>query len=217
MRGLIKTIEALGSRRTYRSIADVENNHGQLLKDHADQNNPETNTRQSQSTQRTSTTEGQLYFIALDSLDRLEIQFVPKIELNRRTNMANIQIIGRNNPKYQYLSGENTMNLQLDFHATKEDRTDVINKCRWLEHLTFNDGYRRPPQKVKLVFGNLFRNEVWIVKNVSCKLDNFHRESGFLPQQAYVEVTLALDPETNLTWEDVRSDGGNNNLGVNRG
>lgn len=217
MRGLVKTIEALGSVPTYTSIADVENRHGNLLKQHSYQNNPVTTNRQSEAQIKSSTTEGKLYFIALQTLDRLEIQFVPKINKSRNANYANIQVIGRNTPRYQYLSGESTLNLELDFYAQQEDRRDVIDKCNWLEHLTFNDGYITPPQKIKLVFGDMYKDEVWVVKRVDVSYENFHKGFGFLPQQAYVNLTLALDPESSLTWEDVRTDGGNNNLGVSRG
>lgn len=217
MRGLVKTIEAIGSVPTYTSIDDVKNRHGELLRTHADQNNTVANNQESEARIKSSTTEGKLYFIALQSLDRLEIQFVPKLQMSRNANYANIQIIGRNTPKYQYLSGQSTMSLELDFHSMNEDRKDVIDKCRWLEHLTFNDGYETPPQKIKLVFGDLFRDEVWLVRRVNCDLQNFHKPSGYLPQQAYVSLELMLDPESSLTWEDVRSDNGNNNLGVSRG
>lgn len=155
-----------------------------------------------------STTEGLLYFIAVDSLHRLEIQFVPDISVARRPLIAGLYVIGRNTPKYHYLGGETLINLKLDFHAAQENRQDVIDKCRWLEHLTFNDGYSQPPQKVKLVFGDLFRDELWIVKSINYNLSNFHKQYGFLPQQAFANIQLALDPESNLVWEDIRSDGG---------
>lgn len=162
---------------------------------------------------KTTTTEGQLYFVALKSLDRLHIQFVPDLDITRKTDISDIKIVGRNIPQYQYLGGETTLDLKLDFHSMDEDRMDVINKCRWLEHLAHNDGYKKPPEQVKLIFGELFKEQIWIVKDVKYKLSGFNRSKGFLPQQAYADVTLALDLSSNPTWTDVRSDGGLNQLG----
>ena len=165
-----------------------------------------------------STTEGQLYLIAVDTLDRLDIQFVPlKLDLTRRPSIANIQVIGRNTPIYHYLSGETLLDLELDFHAMEENRKDVINKVRWLEHLTYNDGHKKLPQKVILVFGDLYNNDRWIVKSVKSTISQFNKQKGFLPQQATVKIQLGLDPEFNLGWEDVRSDGGKTHLGPTNG
>ena len=164
------------------------------------------NTKQSEASIKSSTTEGKLYFVALTTLDRLDIQFVPELNLGRQANIAKIQIIGRNEPLHQFTGGESTLTFQLDFYAKDEDRLDVIKKVRWLESLTYNDGYKRPAQKVKLVFGDLFTSEIWVVNNVTTKLSNFNREKGFLPQQAYVDISLMLDTETNSAWEDIRLD-----------
>jgi len=165
-----------------------------------------------------TTTEGRLYFIALNTLDRLDIQFVPdKLSIARNPNIATIQVIGRNNPIYHYVSGDTRLTLDLDFHAMEENREDVLNKCRWLEHLAYNDGFDQEPQKVKLVFGDVFRDSVWTITKVNYDLSNFNKQKGFLPQQAYASVELSLDPNFNLGWEDVRRDNGNSHLGPNNG
>ena len=167
------------------------------------------NPKQSRVRTKMSTTEGRLYLVALTTLDRLDIQFVPdKLSISRNPTIANIQVVGRNNPVYHYISGDTNLNLELDFHAMQEDREDVITKCKWLEHLAYNDGYRKEPQKIKLVFGSIFKDEVWIVKKVNYTLQNFHKPSDFLPQQAYVSLELGLDPDANLVWEDIRRDSG---------
>ena len=152
-----------------------------------------------------TTTEGKLYFILVSTLERREIQFVPpELGISRNANIQNVTIVGRNNPFYQYTSGETLLTLQLDFHAKQDDRKDVIESCRWFESILYNDNFDVPPEKVKLVFGDLFRDEVWTVKSCSYKLKNFDKVYGYLPTQAYVDLTLALDPSSNLTKEDVR-------------
>lgn len=153
-----------------------------------------------------TTTEGKLYFVSVkDTNDRLEIQFVPPdLSISRNPSIQTIDIVGRNNPLYQYSGGATELAFELDFFAQEESREDVIKRCRWLESFTFNDGYENPPSQVKLVYGQLFRDEVWIVKSVKYKLSLFNKVKGYLPQQAYVSVVLALDPKSNLKIEDVR-------------
>lgn len=149
---------------------------------------------------------GQLYFIALNALnERMEIQYVPdELNVTRQPDIEEIKIIGRNNPKHHYSGGTTKLQLKLDFCAQTENREDVIKKCRWLESLCYNDGYTVPPSKVKLVFGKLFRKEVWVVRNVSYQLTQFEKPTGWLPIQAYVTIDLSLDTKTSLRISDVR-------------
>lgn len=152
-----------------------------------------------------TTTGGRLYLIALKSLQKLEIQFVPpSLDFNRAPTIEEIAIVGRNNPLHHYIGGRTTLDFELDFHSDTADRTDVIKKCRWLEALGYNDGYQKPPEQIRLVFGKLFRDEIWIVKNVSYRLVQFDKPSGYMPIQAYVKLSLALDPKQNLRLIDVK-------------
>jgi hypothetical protein len=151
-----------------------------------------------------STTNKKLYIIAVETGDRLDIQFVPpELTVSRNPNIGVVQIVGRNTPKYHYLSGETTISFELDFYADEETRGSVIAKCRWLEALTHNDAQKEPPQNINLVWGDLFRDEKWIVRRCKYRLSGFHKEKGMLPQQAYVNLQLALDPDYNLSWDDV--------------
>lgn len=147
-----------------------------------------------------------LYFTALKSLERLEIQYVPtELQLKRSPAIAGVAVVGRNNPKHHYLGGTTDLSLELDFHSNETDREDVISKCKWLESLAYSDGFENPPERVRLTFGSLFRNnEVWIVSNVSYTMSLFDAKKGYLPKQAYVKLTLSLDTESNLKLEDVK-------------
>ena len=142
-----------------------------------------------------NTTQQRLYFILVSSPEsRLYIQFVPpELNIQRNSSVQAVQIVGRNNPLYQYTAGEKLLSFQLDFYADEESKMDVINNCKWLEALTYNEGYSKPPERVKLVWGDLFQDELWIVKTVNYKLSLFDKEKGFLPRQAYVDISLALD------------------------
>lgn len=163
-----------------------------------------------------------LVIVCLDSKggeERLPIQYMPtELAFSRTPKYAEIEIIGRNTPQYHYTSGVTQLTLQLDFHAEQENRDDVIKKCRWLEHLAYNDGYNKKPKNVVLIWGDLFINHVnynlWIVKNVSYKLSQFQsgyldannsiQQLSYLPNQAYVSLTLEVDAKDNLLWDDIR-------------
>lgn len=151
-----------------------------------------------------STTGGRLYLTAINSLEKLEIQYVPKeIVLDRNANIADIVIVGRNNPIHQYTSGDTTLTLELDFHAEEESREDVIRKVRLLQSWMHNDGYSKPAEIVRLTWGKLFKaNEVWVIKRAPAKFSNFNPSKEWLPQQAYVSLTLALDTSENLKKRD---------------
>src|SRR5690606_14511421 len=141
--GLIRDIQKanrLSKEARPRDLQQLQSKELNEMQSYANENNPIKATANN-SRVKSTTTEGRLYFIALTTLDRLDIQFVPdEINISRNPTIASIQVIGRNNPIYHYISGETTLNLQLDFHAMHENRQDVINKCRWLEHLAYADG-----------------------------------------------------------------------------
>lgn len=153
------------------------------------------------------TTDGRLWIVPEREIDqKVEIQFVQNtIEWARNANIQTITIVGRNNPLYQYTSGETVMSFVLDFLAQDEDRKDVITRCRYIESLAANDGYSRPPQRIRLIYGDLFKsNEMWVIKNVKYSLSNFNRAKGYLPQQAYLTLDMVLDTKQNLTSADIR-------------
>ncbi len=152
-----------------------------------------------------TTTEGKLFMVLVSKPEhRLEIQFVPpELSIQRQASTQSVQIVGRNNPLYQYTAGERLLNFKLDFHADEEDRTDVIQKCRWLESLAYNDGYANPPERLFLSWGSLFTTELWVVKGVNYTLSQFHAEKGFLPCQAFLDLSLALDVDTDIKKSDL--------------
>lgn len=152
-----------------------------------------------------NTTDGKLYFVLVSRpSQRLQIQFVPaELSIQRNSSTQAVQIVGRNNPLYQYTAGEKLLSLQLDFYSDEENRQDVIRNCEWLEALTYNDGYARPPERVMLVWGDLFQSQLWTVKSVQYKLSNFDKVYGMLPKQAYVDISLALDNRIDTKKSDL--------------
>ena len=152
-----------------------------------------------------STTQGKLYFIALGSLERLEVQFVPEeLQLSRVPSVQQVEIVGQNLPKLQHQGGERRLSLELDFYASDENREDVITKCLWLESLTYRSGVDTPAERVRLVFGKLFNRDVWMVKSVNYRLKQFDKKYGFLPCQAYVAIELAHDGASEMKASDIK-------------
>lgn len=151
-------------------------------------------------------TEGLLYLTALRSLDRVDIQFVPKeLDLNRTSDYAEIAIVGRNNPLYHYVGGSNTLTLDLDFYAEDENKEDVIAKCRQIESWSMNNSYQQPPENIRVTFGQLFKpNEIWLISSCPVKYSNFDKVKGFLPRQAYMTLELQLDTKMNRRSIDVQ-------------
>lgn len=154
-----------------------------------------------------SVTEGRLYFVEIETKERLEIMFVPdKLERDRIPAIAPIKIVGRNNDKYHFTGGETVLSFRLDFFSEDENREDVYEKCMWLESLMYNGVGNEPPSRVQLVFGGkMFKKDIWIVERAKAEYSLFHKQQYYLPQQAYVDVVLKLDPKTNLRNHDIRN------------
>lgn len=153
-----------------------------------------------------STTQNELFIVELSKpFEQMKIQFMPE-ELNwsRTASISSAVVVGRNNPYYQLTGGEDKLALKLDLYAEQENRQDVIDRVHWLQSLTMNNGYAGPVRNIKLVWGDLFKREVWVVLDVRAQLSQFMPQAGMLPQQAYVELSLALDPKKNRTIADVR-------------
>lgn len=154
-----------------------------------------------------TTTSGQLYIVELlEPFERLEFQFVPEpISWDRQPDLAPIPIVGRNNPRKHYTGGEDRLSFQLEFYADEEDRDDVRRKVMWLRSLTYNDGSNAPIRNIKLVWGTLFRHEVWVVSKCAFQFMHFDSRYGYKPLHARVDLTLDLDPIENLRLQDVRN------------
>lgn len=154
-----------------------------------------------------TTTGGKLFFTALKTLEKLEIQFVPKsLDWNRSAELGEVKVVGRSNPLYHWSGGSKDLVLELDFHSATEDRQDVLNKVSWLEALACSDGYAGGQEQVHLTYGTLFKgSDIWLVKGIKTNFSLFDPLNGMLPRQAYVSVELVLDPTSNLLQKDIKT------------
>lgn len=148
-----------------------------------------------------------LYLIAIDTPDveRLQIQYTPlEISYGRKANVANIAIVGRNEDLHHYVSGSTSMSLSLDFYAIEADKEDAKRKIKWLESMLYSDE-GRPPSRLKVVFGQLFRDEIWILTDLSVKYSVFEPASGFLPRYAVADLSFVRDTDFDLSSTKIRN------------
>lgn len=145
------------------------------------------------------------YLTAIRSLEQIKIDYLPKsISPNRSSDIADLKIIGRNNPVHHYLSGSNTITLDLDFYAKEKNREDVIKKCRMLESWAVNDGFDKKPEQVRITLGSIFKFEdLWVIDSIVTDFSNFDAAYNFLPKQAYVKLSLKLDTPKNRKRRDI--------------
>jgi len=146
-----------------------------------------------------STTREKCWIVSLEEGGRrLAIQYVPNEFLwTRKPAISEVQIVGRNVPKHHYTGGKKELKFELDFYSVVEERDDVIEKVRWLESLTYNDGPSADIERVKVIFGTLYKDEVWVIQDVESNIQFFEKEN-FLPQQAFVNLTLLLDAASTI-------------------
>lgn len=137
-----------------------------------------------------STTDEQAYIVSLETRERLPIQYIPQqIDWERQAHEQAVNIVGRNIPYHHFTGGERSLPLKLDFFAVAQLRDDVLEKIRWLEALTYSQGIGTTSQRVKVIMGELFRDEVWVVKSVKPRIKQVERRT-FYPVQAEVDVLL---------------------------
>jgi hypothetical protein len=164
---------------------------------------------QEQSIKKQTPKPSNIHLVNLDEPDRtigkLKIQTVPlNLSVTPTTQWAVIPVLGRNLPRYQYTGGETKIRFQLDWYSVTPLRDDVIDRCRWVESLSRSDGWNAPPPRILLIFGDLFKNQTWVVESAPYELSLFDKEWGMLPRQAYQELTLMQVSDTNITHFDIK-------------
>ena len=147
-----------------------------------------------------------------NGIEKLAIQSIPlTLGVEPTANWAAIPVLGRNNPFYHYTGGEDTLAMTLDWYANIPDnswsdkyRSEVIERCRWVESLSRSDGWDRRPPRVQLIWGNLFFNTLWIVTSAKYELSLFDRGNNMYPIQAYQQLLLKKVVDHNTTMSERR-------------
>lgn len=151
-----------------------------------------------------------LYLIDTFSGERLKLPFVPReLKYTPESKWKAIASMGRNSPLYHYTGAEDTLEFEIDWFANKEDRTDVLKACKWVEALSKNDAYNNPPPLVILHWNEvMFSDEefsLWIVHAAPYRLLDFQAHKKMLPQQAYQQVTLKRATASNMPGNKILS------------
>lgn len=147
--------------------------------------------------------DGQLYLINMETLERLEFQYhQDELAIERQTNHAALAVMARNNPLRHYTGGDTTLRLTLDFYARQADLQDVKDRVNFVMRLAHNRGIGQPPPLVKLVWGELISDRTWVVQNPTPRFSIFDRTRGWLPRQAFVDLTLAAADTDDVTAND---------------
>lgn len=148
----------------------------------------------------------QPYLVDLVTLERLVFQSIPtSIKYNPESNFQAVASAGRNNPKYQYIGSEDILSFNLSWYAEVDAKTDVIQKLKWLESLTKNNGYDEKPHLVQFSFGDMYRDSKWLVTAAPYEISLFDRVDGMFPKLATSELTLKRVTIINRTRTDILS------------
>lgn len=149
-------------------------------------------------------TKGQIYIVNLTTLERVEAQYCPlQVTGTRTAKLAEIGIPARNNPQYQFVGGAEEISIRLDFTAEDTTREEVIKKINFLRAFTFADGRTKPAPFAKIVWGDMFKNDRFIIKSVAYDFNLFNQDFNFNPDLGICTLTLAFAPEKNTTLADI--------------
>ncbi len=149
-----------------------------------------------------------LYIIAIDSPDVnfLQIQYSPfTINYSRQAKVQSLAIVGRNSDVHQYTGGATKLSLSLDFYATDNLRLSAKESIKWLESMQYSNE-DAPPSRLKLNFGNLFQDEIWILQTMNATYSVFEAAFGWMPRYATANISLIRDESTNLFANNIRKE-----------
>lgn len=153
--------------------------------------------------------EGTIQSVEIPTWPR-EISFRPESQFVALTS------IGRNNPHYNYVGSEDTLEFNVDWYTTDNERLKVLNSCRYLESLTKANGYKKRPPLVKIVWGKddvVFKKYKWILVSAPYTMTEFQsfykdsngnvKSASNLPHQALQTLTFKKVVTRNVESTDI--------------
>jgi hypothetical protein len=151
------------------------------------------------------------YLVAIDRPgESIAIQFsLPDIGERRNGGFDEVEIVGYNDPKQQYVGGTLEISFTLDFFVTQRNRRDALQRARTLRSWTYGEGFRKPPSRVQLFYGSTFVNYIWVIKTLNINMTQFTRTGmrgapNTMPESVKVEITLVPAPERDILPSAVR-------------
>ena len=159
--------------------------------------------------------------------NRVKAQWLPnELSYSREAKLESVAVVNRSNDMQLHTGGNSSLSINFEFVAAKffeklgsartsassqaegqqlvQDiksyiETTVVKPARYLESLAFG-------QKVKLIFGELYQNEVWTVSRIETTFsENTSLSFGHLPLKASVKVSLLQDPQASILPSDLRN------------
>ena len=96
--------------------------------------------------------------------DFLDLMYVPdSIKVKRDMKSSAIEIIGKNLPYYQFMSGERLVEFECYF-SNLQAGNDAIKAAAWLESLAVMDDFKSGVPMVYLSFGELFKGLTFVIR-----------------------------------------------------
>jgi hypothetical protein len=159
--------------------------------------------------------------------NRIKAQWLPNdFSYNRDAKLESVAVVGRSNDIPLYHGGNSGLNVTFDFVAvkffemlgmartqakSKEEgqqmvqevksyiENTVVKPTKYIESLAFG-------QRIKLIFGEFYQNEVWKIAKVDVLYSEFAGIAfGHLPIKASAKVSLVLDPKQSILPIDLRN------------
>jgi hypothetical protein len=162
-------------------------------------------------------------FLGDKALKTIEIPTWPReIQYRAESQFVALTSIGRNNPHYNYVGAEDSLEFNIDWYTTDNNRAQVIENCRYLESLSKANGYENRPPLLKIQWGEddiLFKHHKWILVSAPYTMREFYGKyqtnktqgadiqtltGSNLPHQALQTVTFKRVTTHNLTTSDIR-------------
>ena len=121
----------------------------------------------------------------------IELQHRPiEIEASPESTWAAIKSMGRNNPMYHYIGGEDSLHINTSWRIPGIPGEPsfnpywVINRCRLLESWSKANGYISAPPILSIEWGNsdIFRGSLWILTSATYRLTSFNDKTIVIPR-----------------------------------
>lgn len=151
-----------------------------------------------------NTANNQPFFVDMQNLEKLYFQNIPlTLDYDPQTSLVALPSFGRNITDYQFTGAEDVLKFDLSWYGDSITRDDVIKKCKWLEALSKDDGTGNGIHTVKLVFGDMYQDAIWVMKSAQYTMSLFNRQFGMLPQLAISKIVLCKISTKNPTRDSI--------------
>jgi len=111
---------------------------------------------------------------------------------------ASIPSPGRNLPFQHWTGGEESITLELHWVAERLDKRDPMEKAEYIKSLRAADGYERSAPRVKLIWGEVFKDSEFVVHSAPFKAKYPDGQQGWRFMTILQNITLIRVSDSNL-------------------